>query len=93
MRVQISGDSMYPTYSDGEIVEVDTEAYAEGQLPEPGDVVLATHPFKRDVHLVKRVRELTEDGRVFLVGDAGIESADSRGFGALRRERILGKVI
>ncbi len=93
MRVKISGDSMYPTYRDGDEVEVDIDAYADGALPDPGDIVLATHPFKRGVHIVKRVRELTAEGRVFLVGDASVESSDSRSFGALRPEQILGKVV
>ena len=91
MRVRVSGHSMYPTYRDGDVVEVDVDAYAE-QLPQVGDVVLAEHPFKTGVCIVKRVKRITDEGRVFVVGDSPLESSDSRGFGALRPAQILGKV-
>ena len=91
MLVRVSGDSMYPTYRDGDVVEVDVDAYVE-QLPEAGDIVLAQHPFKGGVHIVKRVKHITDEGRVFVVGDSPLESSDSRGFGALRPAQILGKV-
>jgi phage repressor protein C with HTH and peptisase S24 domain len=83
---------MVPTYRDGDLVCVNVDAYLT-QLPSPDDVVLALHPFKGGVHMIKRVSHLTDDGRFFLVGDNPRESSDSRGFGPLRLERILGKVI
>ena len=92
MRIRISGHSMYPAYRDGDVVEVDEHAY-DVAPPSEGDVVVALHPFKADVHIVKRVRSVEPDGRLFLVGDSPLESSDSRGFGALDPARIVGKVI
>ena len=91
-RYRVAGDSMYPLLRDGDEIEVDLDAY-RGGAPEPGDVVLARHPFKRGVELVKRVLRIEEDGRVFLVGDDPHESRDSRGFGALPPGHVLGRVI
>ena len=85
---------MYPTYRDGAVVHVDTLAYQDPErLPSPGDVILARHPFRANVAFIKRVREITDDGRVFVVGDNLVESNDSRGFGALRPELVLGRVV
>jgi len=91
LAARVAGDSMRPTYGDGEVVHVDTGAYRV-LPPRPGDVVLARHPFRSGVHLVKRVESVTADGRVVLIGDDPAASTDSRSFGALKREAILGRV-
>lgn len=83
---------MYPLLVDGDTVLFDEEAY-RAHLPARGDIVLARHPFKRDVVMCKRVDHVTSEGRLFLVGDNRLESSDSRGFGALSPDRILGRVI
>lgn len=82
---------MYPTLRDGDVVTVDRTAYVD-LPPAVGDLVLARHPFKRDVLMVKRVHALTDEGRVDLRGDLPTESEDSRGFGALPMDHILGRV-
>ena len=83
---------MYPTYRSGDRVLVNLDAYLN-QTPAPEDVVLAKHPFKTGVYIVKRVSHITDDHRYFVVGDDPSNSSDSRGFGALDQEKILGKVI
>lgn len=83
---------MYPLFREGDIVDVDEEAYVHA-LPRPGDIVLAHHPFKRDVVMLKRVDHITSEGRVFLVGDNRLESSDSRSFGALPPARLIGRVL
>ncbi len=83
---------MLPAYRDGDKVVIDTSAYVD-LLPQPGDVVLAAHPFYRDVRMIKRVDHVTADRRVFVVGDNPRESTDSRSWGALRPCQIIGKVI
>ncbi|WP_071880668.1 nickel-type superoxide dismutase maturation protease [[Leptolyngbya] sp. PCC 7376] len=88
----MSGDSMYPTYRDGTRVLVNLDAYLQ-KTPESKDVVLALHPFKIGVYIIKRVSHVTDDGRYFVVGDNSFSSSDSRGFGPLRLEKILGRVI
>lgn len=82
---------MLPILKPGEEVLVDTRAYRRA-TPRPGDIVVAQHPFQRDLQLVKRVNARLEDGRFCLGGDNPAESTDSRSFGPVAREQILGRV-
>ena len=77
---------MEPALTDGDTVLVDPRGGAV-----PGDIVLALHPLERDTRVLKRVDHITQDGRVFLKGD-GTTSTDSRDFGALSSDQILGVV-
>ena len=83
---------MYPTYRNGTRVLVNLDVYLN-QTPVPNDVILAKHPFKTGVYIVKRVSHITDDGRYLGLGDNSFSSSDSRGFGALRLENILGKIV
>ena len=83
----VEGDSMTPTLADGDKVLVDAKGYIA-----VGDVVLAKHPYKSDVKVVKRVSEIAGDGRLTLSGDNPTESTDSRAFGTVSLESIIGKV-
>lgn len=82
----VQGDSMLPGLKDGDVVLVDPYA-----APEIGDVVLARHPFKKSVRIIKRIREISPDGKYFLVGDNLPESTDSRTFGAVPLKCLIGK--
>ncbi len=82
---------MHPLLRDGDVVTVDLAAFAS-RPPAVGDVVLARHPFKARVEIVKRVAEVTTDGRIVLHGEDPLESQDSRGFGPLDPSLILGLV-
>jgi nickel-type superoxide dismutase maturation protease len=84
----IDGDSMLPTLKPGERVLIDP-----GGPFEVGAVVLARHPFRRGLRIVKRIREITPEGRYFLVGDNAPESTDSRSFGTLAAKDILGRAV
>jgi len=92
MRVRVRGTSMAPALPDGSFVLVDPRAY-RSRPPEPGDVVLARHPYVRDLCLVKRVAEVARQGRVALVGDCAEASTDSRDFGAVGLDHVLGRVV
>ncbi len=89
-RFQVTGRSMVPLLKPGEEVLVDGCAY-RGRRPEPGDLVVARHP-ARDLKLVKRVVAVREDGACLLSGDNPRESSDSRQFGAVPLDHILGRV-
>lgn len=84
---RITGNSMLPILKDGDMVLVKpSESY------QIGDIVVAQHPFKQSVVLIKRVSEIHEKG-LFLVGDNPVESTDSRTLGNISQKDILGKVV
>jgi len=78
---------MLPGLKDGDVVLVDP--YADLEI---GDVVLARHPFKKSVQIIKRIKEISPVNRYFLVGDNLPESTDSRSFGAVPPKHLIGKV-
>jgi nickel-type superoxide dismutase maturation protease len=87
IRVRIEGDSMLPTFKNGDEVLVSmTKSFSVG------DVAYARHPFKSSVKIIKRIDKIEDDGSVFLVGDNLADSSDSRTFGAIPKENIIGKI-
>jgi hypothetical protein len=62
------------------------------RAPAPGDIVVARHPFRSDLLLVKIVTSLTASGECLLHGLNPAESTDSRTFGAVPRRFILGRI-
>lgn len=83
------GKSMNPTLKDGEVVLVDREF----EKIEVGDIVVAKHPFEKNGEVVKRVAQINEHGHYFLLGDNPDDSQDSRNYGAVTREYLIGKVV
>lgn len=59
--------------------------------PNVGDVVVFRSPEDNSV-LIKRVRRVVGKG-IFVVGDNEKASRDSRSFGIVEENRILGKVV
>ncbi|PID41062.1 MAG: S26 family signal peptidase [Proteobacteria bacterium] len=92
MLVQLDGHSMFPTFRDGDILDVDTDAYLTSS-PRIGDVVLADHPFIKNCYIIKRVHDITKDDRLILHGDSTLESTDSRSFGSVALKHIRGRVV
>lgn len=82
----VEGDSMFPVLKAGDLVLINP--YAELQI---GDIVLAQHPFKQSVKIIKRIAEILNSEKYFLLGDNLSESSDSRSFGAISAKDILGK--
>lgn len=80
LDVRIQGDSMWPTFRDGEVVPFSEENLESLAV---GDVVLISHPFKPGVRMVKRVLRVEANGDLFLVGDNPdpLASEDSHNFG------------
>jgi nickel-type superoxide dismutase maturation protease len=90
--IHISGDSMSPVLNDGDAAFVDPGAYRRSQ-PQVDDLVLSAHPYRTDTQLVKSVREVREDGAVFLIGRNRSASTDSRSFGPVPGRLIRGRVV
>ena len=82
---------MFPLLKAGEEVLVDTNAYHRC-LPEIGDLVIAWHPRKDNLRIIKRVAKIDEKGKYFLMGENSLESSDSRSFGFIGLQQIIGKV-
>lgn len=79
---------MRPALSDGDVVLTDPRS-----LTTVGDIVLARHPFKKSVKMLKRISAIDEGGRYLLAGDNPGDSTDSRSFGTVANHDILGKVV
>lgn len=99
-RVLVAGESMCPALQPGDRVLFDRIAYALSP-PRPGDIVLASHPARPGVRLLKRIAAgpgdtfgpdgvLGED-EYALLGDAPDSSTDSRQLGPVRRHNILAR--
>lgn len=78
---------MSPTLNSGDAVLIDPRAKIN-----VGDIVLADHPYKSSVTILKRVAEMNADGSISLLGDNGAESTDSRTFGPVSIKSIVGRV-
>lgn len=85
--VSVDGESMYPLLTSGDKVIIDPHSAVR-----VGDIVLADHPFKSSVRILKRVTDISADGRFFLEGDNPTESSDSRSFGTIAASGIRGRV-
>ena len=80
---------MAPRIAESDWVLVNKLSYLLGK-PREGDVVVAKHPNTGRL-IVKRVSRIELD-RYLLRGDNERASSDSRGFGAVTREMLVGRV-
>ena len=82
---------MQPTLEPGDYVLVNRWAYRM-RAPSPGDLVVVEDPEVPTRFLIKRVSETLGAREVRLAGDNEAVSRDSRTFGSVALERIVGKV-
>ena len=85
--VNVLGNSMSPQFNDNQWVIVDTTS-SQYRI---GDIVAFIPPVA-DYILVKRVTNQYGDD-YYVRGDNSIESIDSRHFGAITKENIIGDVV
>jgi nickel-type superoxide dismutase maturation protease len=90
-RFRVSGTSMLPLLQPGEEVLINPKI-SDTQPLRVGDIVVAQHPSEKNLQLIKRIGTISEEGQYFIIGDNLQESTDSRSFGSLRREQIIGRV-
>lgn len=86
---------MEPAFRTGDRVLVNRLAYRRRE-PRAGDVVVLHDPERHGHVLLKRIAGgpdgvATESSRVYVLGDNTAESRDSRSFGYVGRETIIGR--
>jgi nickel-type superoxide dismutase maturation protease len=91
IRYRVEGESMTPAYSPGDRLLINRLAYV-ARTPRPGDVVVLRDPEEPERLLLKRVESAGGEG-IVVMGDNLDASRDSRRFGPVRREDVVGKVI
>jgi len=101
----VEGKSMLPHYRNGQVVLILKAAYGirglngnywmQWRQPTTGEVVAAISPVSHEI-ILKEIGEVRREGKelaYFLIGYNPIESIDSRDFGLIRFDSIIGKVI
>lgn len=78
---------MNPSFNAGDTILVNKLSYFLSK-PKVGDVVV----LRRGKFIIKRIARI-KDNKVFIIGDNKSESTDSRSFGWLNKELIIGKVM
>ena len=87
-RFTVHGFSMYPTLKPGQNLISFNWAYIN-RKPEVGDLVIIKI---KEREMVKRVGSVSSN-QVFVKGDNNQESTDSRHFGPVSMDQVMGKVI
>lgn len=90
-RFRVEGLSMLPLLQPGDEVLVNRQAYRHSR-PSVGNVVIIQHPQQLHLCLIKRVIAINESGDCFVQGDNANYSTDSRVFGWVKPDLILGLV-
>jgi signal peptidase I len=96
------GSSMSPSIKPGTVLVVNRLVYGfrlpwsgeylvRWSAPEPGDVVIFYTP--QGMIAVKRCGEVLGTGEFVALGDNSLQSFDSRSYGPVRTDSIIGKVL
>jgi signal peptidase I len=88
--LKVHGDSLYPDYQEGDFVLVSKVPFLFS-APRPGQVIAFQMP-PYGV-LIKRIDRVLEGGQAFFVLGTHLHSVDSRQFGPVRRQNLVGRVI
>ncbi len=89
---RVSGASMVPTYYSGDLLLVRYGPRTVSRL-RPGAVVVARDPRQTGLVIVKRAARREDSGAWWLLADNEFALGDSRQFGAVAPELILGRVV
>lgn len=91
-RVVVKNRSMIPSLYPNDVILVQLYS-ADNMTLKVGDVITFHHPRYPNETLVKRIFQIHSDYRIDVRGDNADEGTDSRQFGSIAREDILGKVV
>ncbi len=90
-RFRVVGVSMLPLLLPGDEVLVEQWAYRRSR-PCLEDLVVIRSPQQPEIRLIKRVIAVNQSGACFVQGDNPSQSTDSRVFGWVEPQLILGRV-
>ena len=90
-RFRVEDESMRPTLGPGDYVLVNRWTYRL-RRPAKGDLVVFQDSERLDRFLVKRIDDVLGPGLVSVASDNPDRGRDSRTFGPIRADRIVGKV-
>lgn len=85
---RVEDHSMKPNFNEGDYVVI-SRWYKK---PKSGDVIVFSDK-ESGRHMIKRIERIDNFDYIFVVGDNSEESVDSRSFGAISNNSIVGKVI
>lgn len=88
--LKVHGDSLTPDYQEGDFVLVSKIPFLFVSA-RPGQVIAFQMPPYGT--LIKRIARVMEDGQAFYVTGTHPYSVDSRQFGPVRRQAVIGRVI
>ena len=87
-RVSVRGESMRPTLDPG-----DGLLAVRGVAVHSGDLAVVRDPRHPENTIVKRVSSVLVDGSLVVVGDNAAASTDSRQFGPVPADHVVGRVV
>ena len=89
-HLRVVGDSMMGTLSEGDLITYKKINPKNPNL-EIGDIVIASHPNSKSKLIIKRIYRMYQN-KFDLRGDNLLFSTDSREWGLIELDRIVGKV-
>jgi signal peptidase I len=88
--IKVRGHSLHPEVRDGDFVLAARVPFPSGKI-RAGELIVFRQPGYGT--LIKRVHRVLEDGRAYEVRGTQVESTDSRNFGPVPFENVVGRVI
>lgn len=88
--LKVHGDSLVPDYQEGDFVFVSKIPFLFDSA-RPGQVIAFHMPPYGT--LIKRIDQVLEEGQAYFVTGTHPQSVDSRQFGPVGRQALLGRVI
>ena len=89
-HLRVVGDSMEQTISEGDLITYKKITPKNLEL-EVGDIVVASHPKIKNKLIIKRIYQIHQN-KFDLRGDNSLSSTDSREWGLVELDLIVGKV-
>lgn len=88
--IKVTGDSLSPDYREGDYVVIATIPFFLNRI-QVGDVIVFQQPAFGT--LIKKVAQVEGAGEHYFVVGAHPDSVDSRHFGLVARQSLIGRVI